>query len=109
MAEHDLGHAEQSKAALNQLIAAHAMDGAYQIATVHAWSGDHDQAFVWLERAIKQHEGALVGLTHDPLLHGLHADPRFAALCRKVGLPIPAGVPVSTTAPSSAPAAERMP
>jgi len=91
LAEHDLGHAAESKSALDQLIAAHAMDGAYQIATVYAWSGDSDQAFAWLERAIKQHDSGLVGLTYDPLLHGLRADPRFAEFCRKMGLAVPAG------------------
>jgi hypothetical protein len=60
-------------------------------------------------RAIEQHESALVGLTYDPLLRGLHADPRFAAVCEKMGLPIPTGVPVSTKPPPSAPAAERTP
>lgn len=109
LAEHDLGHAAQSKSALDRLIAAHAMDGAYQIATVYAWSGDRDPAFAWLERAINQHDGGLVGLTYDPLLRGLHADPRFAAVCRKMGLPIPADVPVSAAAPPSAPAVERTP
>jgi serine/threonine-protein kinase len=89
MAEHDLGHAAQSKSALDQLIAAHAMDGAYQIATVYAWSGDRDQAFAWLERAIKQHDIGLMNLTYDPLWRGLRADPRFAAFCQKMGLAMP--------------------
>jgi serine/threonine-protein kinase len=109
LAEHDLGHAAESKDALDQLISAHAADGAYLVATVYAWRGDRDQAFAWLERAIKQHESALVGLAYDPLLRGLHADPRFAAVCQKMQLPVPASVPVSTTPPSPAPAAERAP
>jgi TolB-like protein/cytochrome c-type biogenesis protein CcmH/NrfG len=109
LAEHDLGHAERSKAALDQLIAAHATDSAYQVATVYAWSGDREQAFVWLERAIQQHEIGLLGLTHDPLLHRLRADPRFAELCRKVGLPAPNRTPVSTATGASPPAAERTP
>jgi len=106
LAEHDLGHAEQAKAALDQLIAAHAMDSAYQIATVYAWSGDRDQAFIWLERAVEQHEIGLVSLIHDPLLRGLHADPRFAEVCRKVGLLPPGGLPSSAAARASTPAAD---
>ncbi|OOG60024.1 tetratricopeptide repeat protein [Rhodanobacter sp. C03] len=112
MAEHDLGHAAQSKSALDRLIATHAMDSAYLIATVYAWSGDHDVAFAWLERAIKQHDSELVGLTYDPLLRGLYADPRFAAFCRKVGLPAPGKKPTSAaTTASAAPVStsERMP
>ncbi len=109
LAEHDLGHAEQSKSVLDQFIAKHAMDSAYQIATVYAWSGDRDLAFVWLERAIKQHEDGVANLTYDPLLHGLRGDPRFAELCRKVGLPAPTGTPASTATGASMPAAERTP
>jgi tetratricopeptide (TPR) repeat protein len=113
MAEHDLGHAAESKSALDRLIAAHAIDSAYQIATVYAWSGDRDAAFAWLERAIGRHDNALVALTYDPLLRGLNADPRFAAVCRRVGLPAPDGEPKPTPAaplpPTSTPAAERTP
>jgi serine/threonine-protein kinase len=109
LAEHDLGHAEQSKSALDPLIAGHAIDSAYQIATVYAWSGDSDNAFLWLERVISQHNPGLAILTYDPLLRGLRADPRFAALCRKVGLPAPDGVPVSTAAGASMRVAESAP
>ena len=113
MAEHDLGHAAESKSALDRLIAAHAIDSAYQIATVYAWSGDRDAAFAWLERAIGRHDNALVALTYDPLLRGLNSDPRFAAVCRRVGLPAPDGEPKPTPAaplpPTSTPAAERTP
>ncbi|MEO7073285.1 MAG: hypothetical protein ABI300_10125 [Rhodanobacter sp.] len=89
MAEHDLGHAAASKAALAQLIATRAKDGAYAIATVHAWLGDRDSAFSWLERAFRQHDEGLMSLTYDPLLRGLYPDPRFTAFCRKIGLPAP--------------------
>jgi serine/threonine-protein kinase len=109
MAEHDLGHAEQSKSALDPLIAEHAIDSAYQIATVYAWSGDSDNAFLWLERVISQHNPGLATLTYDPLLRGLRADQRFAALCRKVGLPAPVGAPVSTAARVSTRVAESAP
>ncbi len=111
MAEHDLGHAAQSSRALDQLIAAHATDSAYQIATVYAWTGDHDMAFVWLGRAIKQHDLGLLVVTIDPLLHGLHADPRFAALLVELKLPIPAdaSAPAPAKASLSSPAAGHAP
>lgn len=102
MAEHDLGHSAQSKQELDRLIANHAMDSAYLIATVYAWSGDHDQAFVWLERAIRQHNIGVLYLTNDPLLHGLHADPRFADLLVKLKLPVPADAAARSPANASA-------
>ena len=91
LAEHDLGHAAEAKSALDRLIAAHERDRAYQIATVYAWSGDRDLAFMWIERAIEQRDIGLVISTYDPLLRGLRADPRFAEFCRKIGLPAPTG------------------
>ena len=87
LAEHDLHHFEQSKHALDQLIATHAHDSAYAIATAYAWSGDRDQAFVWLERAVVQHDGGLLYLKFDPLLRGLRDDARYKVLLRKLRLP----------------------
>ena len=105
MAEHDLGHAVQSSHALDQMIAAHATDSAYQIATIYAWWGDRDMAFVWLDRAIRQHDIGMLYVTNDPLLHGLHTDPRFAALLEELKLPLPAAAtPTPAKASPSAPA-----
>lgn len=63
-----------------------AADWAFQIAEVHAWRGDKDQAFQWLERAYAQHDGGLSDLKFDPLLAGLRGDKRFAARVSKMGL-----------------------
>jgi tetratricopeptide (TPR) repeat protein len=59
MAEHTLGHAKESQAALDELIAKYAHDSAYQIAEVYAWRGESNKAFEWLERAYVQHDGGL--------------------------------------------------
>ncbi|MGH8234670.1 MAG: tetratricopeptide repeat protein [Rhodanobacteraceae bacterium] len=88
MAEHDLGRPVSSKLALEQFIAKHAQDRAYAIATAYAWSNNPDQAFAWLERAVVQHDSSLVAIKYDPLLCGLHADPRFNQLLAKLGLPL---------------------
>jgi TolB-like protein/Tfp pilus assembly protein PilF len=87
MAEHTLGHAEESQRALDELIAKYAHDSAYQIADVYAWRREPDKAFEWLERAYVQHDGALGAIRADPVLKSLWTDPRFAALVKKVGLP----------------------
>jgi TolB-like protein len=92
MAEHTLRHAEESQQALEQLMAKHAQEAAYQIAQALAWRGETDRAFEWLERAYQQRDGGLSGIKTDPMLRSLHADPRFSALLRKVKLPeLPAG------------------
>ena len=87
MAEHTLGHEKESQAALDELQAQFASSAAYQIAQVHAWRGEKDLAFEWLDRAYSQRDAGLTLLTHDPMLDSLRGDPRFAALLRKLQLP----------------------
>jgi TolB-like protein/cytochrome c-type biogenesis protein CcmH/NrfG len=86
LAEHSLGHARESQQALDTLIADYAQDSAMQIADVYAWRGEKEKAFQWLERAYAQHDGGMSDLAFDPLLVSLHADPRFDALVRRIGL-----------------------
>lgn len=73
--------------ALAELVAEHARDAAYQIAEVYALRRAPDEVFKWLERAWGVRDGGLGSLLFDPLLLRHRADPRFAAFCRKVGLP----------------------
>lgn len=87
MAEHSLGHAKESQQALETLIATSARGAAYQIAEIHAWRGDADRAFEWLDRAYAQGDGGLNFIKVDPLLASVKADPRFAVLLQKMGLP----------------------
>jgi hypothetical protein len=87
MAEHRLGHAKESQQALDELIAEHASDGAYQVAEALAWRGEKDKAFEWLERAYNQRDGGLSEVKVDLLLDRLHGDPRFKALLKKINLP----------------------
>ena len=86
MAEHSLGHAEESQQALDELIAKHALDGAYQVAEALAWRGEKDKAFEWLERAYQQRDGGLSEVKVDLLLGRLHGDSRFKALLKKMNL-----------------------
>jgi len=88
IAQHDLGRVKESRAALEVLIAGSASDAAYQIADVHAWRGEKDQAFVWLERARVQADTGLGWIRFDPLLAKLRGDPRYPMLLRKLKLPV---------------------
>jgi serine/threonine-protein kinase len=85
VAEHELGHAEASQRALDELIARHAHNDAYEIAAIHAWRGDRDSAFEWLERALDQE---LWDVKFNPLWRTLHGDPRWNALLRRMQLPV---------------------
>lgn len=86
LAEHDLGRAADARRDLDALIKAWGTVGEYQIADVHAWWGDKEQAFRWLELAEQRHDGGLMNLKGDPLLRGLREDPRYEALLRRMNL-----------------------
>jgi tetratricopeptide (TPR) repeat protein len=86
MAQHLRGDRAASEAALRELVAKYG-DQAKLIAEVHAYRGDVDQAFTWLDRAFRHHDSDLVYLKPAPLLSHLHDDPRWGALLEKVGLP----------------------
>lgn len=62
----------------------------YDIAIVHAGLGHREQALEWLERAVDKalakKSWAPVYLGIDPALRSLHAEPRFQALLKKMGL-----------------------
>jgi TolB-like protein/predicted Zn-dependent protease len=76
----------ESNAALAQLTENFADTAAYQVAEVHAYRGDKDQAFEWLERARRQRDGGLAGMRRDPLLANLKTDPRWNAFLQTIGL-----------------------
>jgi serine/threonine-protein kinase len=89
MVEHSLGHAAASRRALDGILRRPDVGrGSYQVAQIHAWRGEADQAFAWLERAVETRDAGLIYLKCDPVLARLRGDPRFAALLRKLKLPV---------------------
>jgi hypothetical protein len=61
---------------------------ALRVAEVYAHRGDRDRAFEWLDRAVAQRDKGILGVRWDPDLRGLHGDPRWAALLKKLNLPL---------------------
>jgi TolB-like protein/DNA-binding winged helix-turn-helix (wHTH) protein len=84
---HALGREQDSTAALAALIAKYDTLSAYQIAQVHAYRGESDQSFEWLERAYKQRDTGLPSVNTDPLFKNLRLDPRYTELLKKMRLP----------------------
>jgi TolB-like protein/Tfp pilus assembly protein PilF len=82
---HAAGRRAGSEAALQELIAKHQGDSAYQVAEVYAARGEPDLAFAWLERAYEQRDPWLSEIKAEPLFRSLHADPRWGAFLRKMG------------------------
>ena len=58
----------------------------YLIALIHAGLGNKEQAFEWLEKAYDDRSDLLVYLKVEPKLAGLHSDPRFQDLLRRLRL-----------------------
>jgi len=88
LARYDLGQVQAAQGALDALTTRYADNWAYQIAGVHAWRGEHDAAFEWLDRAYRQRDAGLLVVKADVLLRRSHGDPRYAALLRKMNLPV---------------------
>ncbi len=83
------GKRTQADRAMKTLIDGYSGNAAYQIAEAYAYRRQPDQAFDWLDRAWRQRDPGIGFLLYDPFLHRYHNDPRFAAFCKKVGLPVP--------------------
>ncbi len=82
--EHDPARLDRS---LAELIARMGERDPESIAEIHAWRGDKDKAFEWLDRAVARRAG-LGEVKVDPLLKKLHGDPRWATLLKKMNLPL---------------------
>lgn len=59
---------------------------AFQLAEIHAFSGDSEQALTWLDRAYEQHDPGMASLLGNGLLDSLREEPRWAALLGRLGL-----------------------
>jgi tetratricopeptide (TPR) repeat protein len=59
---------------------------AMDVATVYMGLGKREETLTWLERAADL-RGFMMNLAIDPTFKPLHAEPRFQALLRKIGLP----------------------
>ena len=65
----------------------YAGETAYQIAEAHAFRGEVDLAFEWLERAYDQRDGGVTEIKGDRLFRTLIDDPRYKSFLRKLKLP----------------------
>jgi TolB-like protein/Tfp pilus assembly protein PilF len=83
------GDRSAADAALRTLIEKYADLSAYQIAEVYALRNDANATFEWLDRAWSNRDAGIQYILFSPFILRYKNDPRFAALCRKVGLPVP--------------------
>jgi TolB-like protein/Tfp pilus assembly protein PilF len=75
--------------ALRTLIDRYAASQPYAIAQIYGLRNEPDKTFEWLDRAWTARDSGMQYLLIDPFIRRYRHDPRFAALCRKVNLPVP--------------------
>jgi TolB-like protein len=86
MAYHALGRKAESNAALARLVKERAGDMASWIAEVHAFRGENDQAFAWLDRAYVQRDVNLWWFKTVLAFNRLKSDPRYKPFITKMNL-----------------------
>lgn len=86
LVHHALGRTTASDEALRQLIELQSSGSDYQLALVHAYRGDIDAGFEWLERAGATHDAGMMFARVDPLLANLRADARWDRLLARYRL-----------------------
>jgi TolB-like protein len=84
---HAMGRKVESDAALARLTKERGRDVAFEIAQAHAYRGETDQAFEWLDRAYRQKDIELYWIKGDRLVTNLESDPRYKTFLRKMNLP----------------------
>jgi len=92
---------QKADVVLRDFIVKQGKDQPYLVADLYALRKQPDEMFDWLQRAFTQHDPNFVLLLlSDPLVLAYQHDPRFAALCKQAGLPVP-NPPLTATAGSS--------
>lgn len=79
------GDALQEATKLKKMAAQRYVPAIY-FALIYTGLGDRDEAFHWMELAVKEKTEYLVYLGSDPLADPLRNDPRFAELMKRVGI-----------------------
>jgi TolB-like protein/DNA-binding winged helix-turn-helix (wHTH) protein/Flp pilus assembly protein TadD len=87
MAYSALGNRADSDAALAQILEKYPASIPIGVAAVHAFRGEADEAFKWLDRAYDQKDSLLYRIKFSPEFDRIHGDPRYAAFLKKMNLP----------------------
>jgi TolB-like protein len=88
MVYHAMGRKAEADAALAELEKQAGGESPSAVAEVYAYRREPDKAFFWLDRSYAQRETGLRYINRNPYLVNLRDDPRFAALLRKLNLPL---------------------
>lgn len=81
-----LGKEEESRALTSEFLNSPAENGPLAKASIHAWRGENDSAFEFLEVAFELHHSGLANILLFAPLQRLESDPRYPVFLEKLGL-----------------------
>jgi adenylate cyclase len=101
LALHALGRDEEYAAALRELIDVLGDQWPSEVALVHAFNGEADAAFAWLDQAIQQGEPGLGRISYSTYFRSLRDDPRWPEFMTRLGgaAPGPDAIPFTVRLP----------
>jgi len=85
MALHALGRGQAYEQRLAEALEKLGETSPAFIAQIYAWSGDADNTFAWLAKAVEQKDNGLAGQFLEPYYASVHADPRWAEFLQRTG------------------------
>ncbi len=74
---------------MQKLINENSVGSPFQIAAVYGLRKEPDKMFEWLDRAYTGRDAGLTQLLVTPFILKYKNDPRFAAFCQKLKVPVP--------------------
>ena len=83
-----LGNREESDAALALLLAQDSAGWDWQFVQAHAVRGEIDEAFAAMDAAYENRDSGLQLILGDMHVANLRSDPRYAAMVKKIGIPV---------------------
>ncbi|HEX5652114.1 MAG TPA: tetratricopeptide repeat protein, partial [Chitinophagaceae bacterium] len=86
LAYHALGRKQEADETLKEFTDKYQNNWSYLLAQLHAFRGEKDLAFTWLETAYNKKDSWLFWVKGDPLLKNLKTDPRYHAFLKKMNL-----------------------
>jgi predicted Zn-dependent protease len=81
-----LGRKEEAYAISSEFLQGPTQEQPFTKAVIHAWQGNKDSAFEFLDIAFEQRDSRLANIFTYPPLRLLESDPRYAAFLEKLGL-----------------------
>jgi len=79
------GRRAESDQALERLKIHHGLESAFQISAIHAFRGEADAAFTWMERGYDLHDAGFTLVYCEPSFKPIHDDPRWPVFLKKMG------------------------